>query len=166
MCYSIRDDGGWALESIGKQAHVGSPSERNESGATDSKEPLPAEAFRNILLLTVGTPLGVRATALAIVVAFFFLLRISEVAKRGKHHKEEFIAQIRDVTFFCKSRLWSWNHPGVDAVELFIRGSKTDQRKQGCRRMQQATGDPVLCPVLCLSGRVVCTHGGIPHTFH
>ena len=94
-------------------------------GATDSKEPLhvPVEAPRNILLLTVGTPLGVRATVLAIVVAFFFLLRISEIAKRGKHHKEEFIAQIRDVTFFCKGRLCSWNHPDIDAVELFIRGS-------------------------------------------
>ena len=134
-------------------------------GATDSKEPLPAEAFRSILLLTVGTPLGVRATALAIIVAFFFLLRISEIAKRGKHHKEDFIAQIRDVTFFCKGRLCSWNHPGVDAVELFIRGSKTDQRKQGCRRMQHATGDPVLCPVLCLVEWFALTEGShIPFT--
>ena len=98
--------------------------------------------------------------------AFFFLLRISEIAKRGKHHKEEFIAQIRDVTFFCKGRLCSWNHPGVDAVELFIRGSKTDQRKQGCRRMQQATGDPVLCPVLCLVEWFALMHGGIAYPVH
>ena len=33
------------------------------------------------------------------------------------------------------------------AIELFIKGSKTDQRHQGCRRMQHSSGDDVFCPV-------------------
>ena len=35
-------------------------------------------------------------------------------------------------------------------MDLFIKGSKTDQRQQGCKRMQQASGDEILCPVKCL----------------
>ena len=53
----------------------------------------------------------------------------------------------------------------ADAVELHIRGSKTDQRKQGCRRMQQASGDPILCPVRCMVEWFALTEGSfIPAT--
>ena len=53
----------------------------------------------------------------------------------------------------------------MDAVELHIRGSKTDQRKQGCRRMQQASGDPILCPVRCMVEWFALTEGSfIPAT--
>jgi len=119
-------------------------------GATDSKEPLPPEAFRNILLQTQGTPLLLRAAALAIAIGFFFLLRISEFAARDKWYMESFILLRQDITFFQNNQRCAWDHPLVDAVELHIRGSKTDQRKQGCRRMQQASGDPILCPVRCM----------------
>ena len=119
-------------------------------GATNAKEPLPAEAFRNILEQTRGAPLMVRAAVLASVEGFFFLLRISEFAGRDGNYMESFILQRCDVTFYSEGRMCAWNHPDVDAVELYIRGSKTDQRKQGCRRMQEATGDPIMCPVKCM----------------
>ena len=119
-------------------------------GATSAKEPLPAEAFRNILEQTRGAPLMVRAAALASIAGFFWLLRISEVAGRDKNYMEPFILQRCDVTFYSKGKMCAWNHLGADAVELYIRGSKTDQRKQGCRRMQEASGDPIMCPVKCM----------------
>ena len=119
-------------------------------GATAAKEPLPAEAFRDLLRRTRGAGLVVRATALAIVVAFFFLLRVSEFAARDRYYMEAYILLRSDVTFWSRGKLCAWNDPMVDAVELHIRGSKTDQTKQGCRRMQQMSGDSVLCPVKCL----------------
>ena len=119
-------------------------------GATASKERLSADAFRRVLEQTQGAALLVRAAALAMVVAFFFLLRISEFAARDQYHMETYILLRSDVTFLCEGKLCAWSHPGVDAVELFIRGSKTDQKKQGCRRIQQASGDPILCPVKCM----------------
>ena len=100
-----------------------------------------------------------RVTALAMVVAFFFLLRISEFAARDQYHMETYILLRSDVTFLCKGKLCAWSHPGVDAVELFIRGSKTDQKKQGCRRIQQASGDPTLCPVKCMVEWFALTEG-------
>ena len=134
-------------------------------GATDSKEPLPPEAFRNILRQTQGKPILLRATALAIVIGFFFLLRISEFAARDKWYMEVSILLRQDVTFFQNGQLCAWDHPLVDAVELHIRGSKTDQRKQGCRRMQQASGDPILCPVRCMVEWFALTEGSfIPAT--
>ena len=128
-------------------------------GATSAKEPLPAEAFRNILEQTRGAPLMVRAAALAAIWAFFFLLRISEFAGRDGNYMEPFILQRRDVTFYSEGRMCAWNHPGVDAVELYIRGSKTDQRKQGCRRMQEASGDAIMCPVKCMVEWFTLTEG-------
>ena len=128
-------------------------------GATSAKEPLPAEAFRNILEQTRGAPLMVRAAALASVEGFFFLLRISEFAGRDGNYMESFILQRCDVTFYSEGRMCAWNHPDVDAVELYIRGSKTDQRKQGCRRMQEATGDPIMCPVKCMVEWFTLTEG-------
>jgi len=128
-------------------------------GATDSKEPLPPEAFRNILRQTEGRPILLRAAALAIVIGFFFLLRISEFAARDKWYMEVFILLRQDVTFFQNGQLCAWDHPLVDAVELHIRGSKTDQRKQGCRRMQQASGDSILCPVRCMVEWFALTEG-------
>ena len=128
-------------------------------GATSAKEPLPAEAFRNILEQTRGAPLMVRAAALASVSGFFWLLRISEFAGRDGNYMEPFILQRCDVTFYSEGTMCAWNHPGVDAVELYIRGSKTDQRKQGCRRMQEATGDPIMCPVKCMVEWFTLTEG-------
>ena len=134
-------------------------------GATNSKEPLPPEAFRNILRQTQGKTILLRATALAIVIGFFFLLRISEFAARDKWYMEVFILLRQDVTFFHNGQLCAWDHPLVDAIELHIRGSKTDQRKQGCRRMQQASGDPILCPVRCMVEWFSLTEGSpIPAT--
>jgi len=134
-------------------------------GATNSKEPLPPEAFRNILRQTQGKTILLRATALAIVIGFFFLLRISEFAARDKWYMEVFILLRQDVTFFHNGQLCAWDHPLVDAVELHIRGSKTDQRKQGCRRMQQASGDLILCPVRCMVEWFGLTEGSlIPST--
>ena len=134
-------------------------------GATDSKEPLPPEAFRNILRQTQGKSILLRATALAIAIGFFFLLRISEFAARDKWYMEVFILLRQDVTFFQNGLLCAWDHPRVDAVELHIRGSKTDQRKQGCRRMQQASGNPILCPVRCMVEWFALTEGSsIPST--
>ena len=115
-------------------------------GATAAKEPLPAEAFRHLLEQTAKGSLMVRATALA----FFFLLRVSEFAARDRYHMELYILLRSDVTFWSKGKLCAWNDPNVDAVELHLRGSKTDQSRQGCRRMQQASGDPTLCPVKCM----------------
>ena len=74
----------------------------------------------------------VRAAALASVVGFFGLLRISEFAGRDRYYMEPFILRRCDVTFYSKGKMCAWNHPGADAVELYIRGSKTDQRQQGC----------------------------------
>ena len=119
-------------------------------GATATKEPLPAEAFKCILEQTRGVGLMMRATALAIALAFFFLLRVSEFAARDGYYMEPFILRRCDVTFMCQGKLCAWDYPGVDSVELYIRGSKTDQRKQGCRRVQQASGDAILCPVACM----------------
>ena len=71
-------------------------------------------------------------------------------AGRDGNYMESYILQRCDVTFYSEGKLSAWNQPGVDAVELYIRGSKTDQKKQGCRRMQEASGDPILCPVKCM----------------
>ena len=60
-------------------------------GATSAKEPLRAEAFRNILEQTRGAPLMVRAAALASVSGFFWLLRISEFAGRDGNYMESLI---------------------------------------------------------------------------
>ena len=62
-------------------------------GATATKEPLPAEAFKCILEQTRGVGLMVRATALAIALAFFFLLRVSEFAARDGYYMEPFMCQ-------------------------------------------------------------------------
>ena len=72
------------------------------------------------------TGLMVRATALAVALAFFFFMRVSEFAARDRYHMEPFILLRCDVTFLNRGQLSAWNHPGVDAVELYIRGSKTD----------------------------------------
>ena len=128
-------------------------------GATDAKEPLPAAAFRHILEQTETESLFVRAAALAIVIAFFFLLRIGEFAARDRRHMDESILLRQDVTFFCKGRLCAWHHPKVDAVEVFIRGSKTDQRKQGCRRVQYLSEDATLCPIKCMVEWFALTEG-------
>ena len=52
-----------------------------------------------------------------------------------------------------------WNDPNADAVELFIPGSKTDQRQQGCKRLHHASGDSVLCPVKLLAEWFRLTNG-------
>jgi len=133
-------------------------------GGTEAKEPLPAEAFRHLLEQTQDACLLLRAAALAIAIAFFFLLRVSEFAARDKWYMEDFILLRQDVSFFCDGKLCDWNHPRVNAVELHIRGSKTDQQKRGCRRMQQATGDETLCPVRCMVEWFALTEGShIPH---
>ena len=128
-------------------------------GSTDAKEPLPAEAFRNLLISTQGKSLRVRCTALAIAFAFFFLLRVSEFAARDSVYMEKFIALRQDVTFYKKGKLCAWNDVETDAVELFIKGSKTDQRHQGCRRMQHRSGDDTLCPVKCIQEWFGLTYG-------
>ena len=128
-------------------------------GNTDAKEPLPAEAFRNMLISTRGKSLKVRCTALAIAFAFFFLLRVSEFAARDSVYMEKFIALRQDVTFYKKGKLCAWNDAEADAVELFIKGSKTDQKQQGCRRMQQRSGDDILCPVKCIQEWFGLTYG-------
>jgi len=128
-------------------------------GATNAKEPLPMEAFRNILEQTRGAPLMVRAAALACVTGAFWLLRISEVAGRDKSYMEPFILQRCDVTFYTQGKLSAWDRPDVDAVELHIRGSKTDQKQQSCHRVQEASGDPVLCPVKCMVEWFTLTEG-------
>ena len=132
---------------------------KNIRGATEPKEPLPAEAFRNLLIRVLGEALIVRCTALAIVFAFFFLLRVSEFAARDKVYMEKFIALRKDVSFFKNGKLCAWNDPGANAIELFIKGSKTDQRHQGCRRMQHSSGDDVFCPVKVMQEWFRLTHG-------
>ena len=87
---------------------------------------------------------------LAIAIAVF-LLRIEEFAACDKRHMEDSILLRQDVTFFWQGQLCAWHHPTVDAVEVFIRCSKTDQHKQGCRRMQYLSGDATLCQI---NGRV------------
>ena len=128
-------------------------------GNTDAKEPLPAEAFRNLLISTQGKSLRVRCIALAIAFAFFFLLRVSEFAARDSVYMEKFIALRQDVTFYKKGKLCAWSDVETDAVELFIKGSKTDQRHQGCRRMQHRSGDDILCPVTCIQEWFGLTYG-------
>lgn len=128
-------------------------------GNTDAKEPLPAEAFRIILISTQGKSVKIRCIALAIAFAFFFLLRVSEFAARDSVYMEKFIALRQDVTFYKKGKLCAWNDVEADAVELFIKGSKTDQSQQGCRRMQHRSGDDVLCPVKCIQEWFGLTYG-------
>ena len=95
---------------------------------------------------------------LAIAIAFF-LLRIGEFAARDKRHMDDSILLRQDVTFFCQGQLCAWHHPTADAVEVSIRGSKTDQRKQGCRRMQYLSGDATLCPIKCIVEWFALTEG-------
>jgi hypothetical protein len=84
-------------------------------GATDSKGPLPPNAFRNtcIRLQTHGTPLLLRATAfiIAITIGFFFLLRVNEFAARDKWYMGSFILLRQNVTFFQNNQLCAWDHP-------------------------------------------------------
>ena len=87
---------------------------------------------------------------LAIAIAVF-LLRIEEFAACDKRHMDDSILLRQDVTCFWQGQLCAWHHPTVDAVEVFIRCSKTDQHKQGCRRMQYLSGDATLCQI---NGRV------------
>ena len=53
-------------------------------GATATKEPLPAEAFKCILEQTRGVGLMVRATALAIALAFFFSVAGERVRRKRR----------------------------------------------------------------------------------
>jgi hypothetical protein len=101
----------------------------------------------------------VQATAIAITVGLFWLLRISEFAKRGENEMTSFIIKRKDVSFFKKGKLCPWYEPDVDAVELFIPGSKTDQANQGTRRMQYATGEAEFCPVKCMVRWFAMTDG-------
>jgi hypothetical protein len=134
-------------------------------GSTEAKEPLPAIAFRLILLYSKGKGLKARCIASAIVFAFFFLLRVSEFAARDAVYMEKFIALRQDVTFYKKGKLCAWNDPEADAVELYIKGSKTDQSGHGCRRMQHTTGEEGFCPVRCIQDWLELTHGSaIPPT--
>ena len=145
-------------------------------GATEAKAPLPAESFRLILERSEGHSLVIRAAAKACVVGFFALLRMGEFATRDINHVEDYIIRRMDVTFFVNGRICAWNEPTADAVELFIPGSKTDQRKQGCTRMQYATGEEKFCPVKVLSAWFAETEGSaipataplfsIPHGVH
>jgi hypothetical protein len=131
-------------------------------GATNAKEPLPMEAFKNILEQTRGAPLMVRAAALACAAGSLWLLRISEMAGRDKNYMEPYILRRCDVTFYNKGKLSAWNQPDVDAVELYIRGSKTDRSKQGCLRMQEASR-PNSVPGQ-VQGGMVRTDGRLGHT--
>ena len=128
-------------------------------GSTDAKEPLPAEAFRIMLISTQGKSVKIRCIALAIAFAFFFLLRVSEFAARDSVYMEKFVALRQDVTFYKKGKLCAWNDVEADAVELLIKGSKTDQSQQGCRRMQHRSGDDILCPVKCIQEWFGLTYG-------
>ena len=132
---------------------------KNMRGSIESKEPLPAEAFRYLLIRVRGEALIVRCTALAIAFAFFFLLRISEFAARDKVYMEKFIALRKDISFFKNGKLCAWDDPGANAVELFIKGSKADQRHLGCPRIQHSSGDDVLCPVKVMQEWFSLTHG-------
>ena len=86
---------------------------------------------------------------LAIAIAVF-LLRIGEFSACDKRHMDDSILLRQDITFFCQGKLCAWHHPKGGAVEVFIRGSKTDQRKQGCRRVQYLSEDATLCPIKCM----------------
>ena len=102
--------------------------------------------------------LYLKATVLAVVVAFFFLLRVSEFAAQDSHHMEKFILLRSCVTFRKKGRVCAWNEE-PDEVELFLRGSKTDQEMQGCTRSHFRSGSE-LCPVDALVTWFRLTEGG------
>ncbi len=85
-------------------------------GAVNSKEPLPVDAFRNILEQTRGAPLMVRAAALS-------TIHVSEFAKRDKSYTGSLILQRCDVALYAQGKLGAWNRPDVNAVELYIRGT-------------------------------------------
>ena len=92
--------------------------------------------------------LKLKAVALAIVVAFFFLLRVSEFAAQDSHYMEKFIVLRNCVVFRKQGKICEW-HENPDEVELYIRGSKTDQEMQGCVRSHFKSGEAI-CPVVAL----------------
>lgn len=131
---------------------------RRLRGRTDPKEPLPVEVIRYLLftLLEHGD-LFQKALALACVVAFFWLLRVSEFAAQDSHHMEKWIIRRQDVTFRKKGKPCTW-FQSPDEVELHLRGSKTDQVMQGVHRSQHLTGTQ-FCPLLAMVTWFKFTHG-------
>jgi hypothetical protein len=51
------------------------------------------------------------------------------------------------------------NNVGYVFNAMLLGGSKTDRSKRGCRRMQEASGDPILCPVKCMVEWFALTEG-------
>ena len=122
---------------------------RRLRGRVEPKEPLPMKVILRLFHLVMKRGrLHLKATVLAIVVAFFFLLRVSEFAAQDSHHMEKFILLRSCVTFRKDGRVCEW-YEKPDEVELYIRGSKTDQEMQGCVRSHFRSGSD-LCPVEAL----------------
>ena len=76
-----------------------------------------------------GLSLKAVHVALAVVVAFFFLLRVSEFAAQDSHYMEKFILRRSDVVFRKGARVCEWYEQPAE-VEIYLRGSKTDQDMQ------------------------------------
>ena len=115
-------------------------------GRVEPKGPLPMEVIVHLYRAVMKRGrLHLKGAVLAIVVAFFFLLRVSEFAAQDSHHMEKFILLRSSVTFRKNTHVCEW-YEKPDEVELFIRGSKTDQEMQGCVRCHFKSGSE-LCPV-------------------
>ena len=78
-------------------------------GGAESKEPLPMDVILHLFRWGMSRgKLRLKAIVLAIVVAFFFLLRVSEFAAQDTHHMEKFILLRSCVTFRKAGRLCEW----------------------------------------------------------
>jgi hypothetical protein len=105
-----------------------------------------------------------------IMVAYFFLLRASEIwaYDDGTTH-EDFCLLAGDVTFFSDGlpvTLATALAGGASAVRIFIRGSKADQRRKGTYRLCTASGGGPLDPVRVLAEQLnslaPCARGATP----
>jgi hypothetical protein len=117
-------------------------------GAAKRKRPVTVRLLKSLSRATTGRGYLPTALRTAAIVGFFFLLRISEFAAHDAQHPSKFILRRCDVKFFKNGlEVTCWDIP--DEVQLYIRGSKTDSKMQGCYRSHFCSGGE-LCPVRAL----------------
>ena len=122
---------------------------RRLRGGKEPKEPMSVNLLTTLYAHLIQGGIRSQAVAVGVVVAFFFLLRISEYAAQDSHAMAKYILRRQDVSFRRNGRVCTWDQR-PDEVEIVVRGSKTDQVGDGVVRNQFMVSHDGVCPVRAL----------------
>ena len=99
-------------------------------GSRNQKKPvtiaLLRHVIRELMKLAEDGDLFALGLAAAILVMYFFLARVGEVVAENEKKATRYILKREDITFFKHGTECSWKED-PDEVQIYFRGSKTDQ---------------------------------------